>query len=349
MNDKTGSPEVAVIIIAHNRRRFVGRAMDSVLHQALPADRLETVVVTNFQDPQIDSRCASMGAKAVVTDAVPQGAKVLAGLRNTTAPLVSILEDDDVYYPGKLSNIADFFRANPDVAYLHNNWKYFREESELDPRDSDWPIGMFPIRIGGKGPSRRCAGLRGLRAPYFNSSSVSFRRRILEPHLSKLEQVNYILDVFLFFIALASAEDLLFSPQVLTGVGIGSENVSLGGGEPGSFRRSALEWYSDSILPNYRYIEDVARASRDPEDLGLAMSAALVQQTVGYLRGLSSTNRQLFRGALKLLQSSSNLFVREDWPVIPLSFLGAVSPSAMRSVYWRFREVASRHIRRGFL
>jgi len=43
-------PFISVIIVAHNRREFLLEAVNSALHQTLPKDEYEIIVVKNFSE-----------------------------------------------------------------------------------------------------------------------------------------------------------------------------------------------------------------------------------------------------------------------------------------------------------
>lgn len=48
------TPKLSVVITAHNRRKFLRAAVDSVLSQSLARSEYEVIVVKNFRDQNLD-------------------------------------------------------------------------------------------------------------------------------------------------------------------------------------------------------------------------------------------------------------------------------------------------------
>jgi glycosyltransferase involved in cell wall biosynthesis len=64
-------PDVAVVIGAFGRQKYVAQAVDSVLAQTLPRARYEVVVIKDFSDEPLDRSLASRGVTTIL-DAEPR-------------------------------------------------------------------------------------------------------------------------------------------------------------------------------------------------------------------------------------------------------------------------------------
>src|SRR5690606_22412333 len=121
-------PRVTVVLPTFRRPRLLPRALDSVKRQTLQEWEL---VVVDDNDVGSDERAET---RAVMTalqedDRVKYsahesnrggGAARNTGIALATAPLVAFLDDDDEWYPDKLSKQVEFLeRAAPAVALVY--------------------------------------------------------------------------------------------------------------------------------------------------------------------------------------------------------------------------------------
>lgn len=332
------TPSVAVIVTAHDRKRYLPRALNSLLNQSLPPSRFKTIVVKNFSDAESDALCGSLDADVVQTTAVPQGAKLDIALARCSSEIVALLEDDDVFAPRKLERTIGWFQSEPATSYLHNGYWVLSDGDMGRLQPSVRPGGRKIVRIL---PATGTGWMRDLRRGgklYFNSSSISFRPRILAPFRSELRETSLILDIFLFFAALASGGTLAGLAEPLTGVGVGTGNASMGGApDSSSDRLRELRVFSESILPQHGRIQRLAQNSGIHDIERLAWSELLVERSVGYLRGMECAKGDFFTVARGLSQHADSVFVRANWPTVPLSFFGALWPGLARRIYGSLR------------
>ena len=119
------SPTVSVVITAYHRTRWLPAATSSVLlAQTDPPD--EVLVV----EEQGDGRRAyeeteTRGVPVRRWNGAPAGESlervgemVAFGLREARSEIVSFLDDDDVYLPGKVAAVRGFFAAHPAASAL---------------------------------------------------------------------------------------------------------------------------------------------------------------------------------------------------------------------------------------
>lgn len=93
---------VSVVIPAHNTKKFIGEAIDSVLQQDWPAN--EIIVV---DDGSTDWDYAALEALAPSIKVISQANRGVSAARNrgcevALGPYVAILDADDIWLPGKL-------------------------------------------------------------------------------------------------------------------------------------------------------------------------------------------------------------------------------------------------------
>ncbi len=115
------SPAVAVVMPTHNRARFVGEAIQSVIDQRFTdwemiivddgsVDDTEAAVAPFLADKRIRyMRQANAGHSAARN----------AGIAVTTAPLIAYLDDDNLWYPDFLACAVDLFATDADVDFAY--------------------------------------------------------------------------------------------------------------------------------------------------------------------------------------------------------------------------------------
>lgn len=116
---------VDVIIPVFNGARFVGRAVDSVLAQQLPA--AAAVTITAIDDGSSDDSWQVLSALAstnaglrIRRNAVNLGVAATrnAGVREGRSELIAFLDQDDAWAPTKLARQLDALRSHPDLGYV---------------------------------------------------------------------------------------------------------------------------------------------------------------------------------------------------------------------------------------
>jgi glycosyltransferase involved in cell wall biosynthesis len=109
-------PSVSVVIPTHNRPDFVQAAVRSVLDQDY-AGPIEALVVFDGCDPGEVQASSSRGDRRVVVltndrKRGPLGARN-AGMVASTGDIVAFLDDDDEWFPSKLSKQVEVLKSEP--------------------------------------------------------------------------------------------------------------------------------------------------------------------------------------------------------------------------------------------
>ena len=111
-------PVIAVVTPTHNRRDVVLRAIDSVRAQSF--GRWEHVVIDDGSTDGTLDALAGIAEDRLKVLSLPQwrGANAArnVGIRASRAPLVTFLDSDDVFLPGRLERTAALFDEDPDLA-----------------------------------------------------------------------------------------------------------------------------------------------------------------------------------------------------------------------------------------
>ena len=126
---------VSVIMPAYNYGRYIGEAIGSVLSQTY--DNLEIVVV---DDGSTDNTCEVVGGfigklKRKVRyyyqkNKGPGAARNFA-IKEARGEYLAFLDADDLWLPDKLKLQMEMFAGNPDIGFIHTNYKLFNAEGEI--------------------------------------------------------------------------------------------------------------------------------------------------------------------------------------------------------------------------
>jgi Glycosyl transferase family 2 len=204
-------PEIAVVVGAYRRSEFLPAAVQSVLAQTIPRAAFEVLVVTDQDDPNLRRGLERSGV-AVRTDPEPRiGTWLLAAIRETRAPLVALLDDDDQFEPDRLAAALAAFRTHPEVGFYRNRvvvvdgagatvptdrWNRL----ELDPSfDRTGPL-LVPA-----GDRARSLDLCRAGATFsFNASTMIVRRELLEGDTAAAFAESQLPDLALAVLAMTS-------------------------------------------------------------------------------------------------------------------------------------------------
>lgn len=131
----TDWPTIAVIIPSYNCVRYLARALDSVLAQHYPADRIEIVVVDDGSvdlSPDLVRTYAARDPRIRLIEQANAGPAAARnrGIEASTAELVAFLDADDTWEPEKLALQADIYRKDPLVGLIQCGARFVDAEGE---------------------------------------------------------------------------------------------------------------------------------------------------------------------------------------------------------------------------
>lgn len=212
-------PEISVIIPTYNHERFVTEAVHSVLDQGI--DALEVIAIDDASaDRTWDRLCAiddprlvrvrherNLGAHATLNE----------GIERARAPVVAILNSDDVYRPGRLRQALATLQCSPDLAAVFSAYELIDERSScvgseaavegrtLPPSADDLPGDLSP-------GERRTLPL--VASNFLHTTSNLVCRTSVVRSLGGFRDYRYVHDHD-FFLRLSSAHAWTRLPQAL--------------------------------------------------------------------------------------------------------------------------------------
>jgi len=216
-------PEVAVVIGAYRRRRYLLGAVRSVLSQTLPRERFEVVVTKSFADPEIDGFLAEHRIPSQVDENPRIGPWLISAVAATKAPFIALLDDDDEFVPERLAHALDVLHAHPSIGFYRNRVDVIDAEGAPSPRTTWRPneLDRFfdehgPVLVPPGAKSELAAlGLERTRVT-FNASTMVVRRDLFEGEFGKVFARTQLQDVSLFVLAALSPFGLYLDDQRLT-------------------------------------------------------------------------------------------------------------------------------------
>jgi glycosyltransferase involved in cell wall biosynthesis len=216
-------PEVAVIVGAYRRERFLRSALRSVLDQTLPRERYEILVTKDFANDEIDHFLKEQRIPALLDDDPRIGSWLGRAVAATRAPYLAFLDDDDEFEPDRLSHALEVLHADPGLGFYRNRVRVIDENGAPVPREA-WRFYAVDDYLDRRGPvtvpPRDKAGLAELGLEKtrvsFNSSTMIVRRELLEGELGAVFARTQLPDVALFVLAALSRFGLYLDDRRLT-------------------------------------------------------------------------------------------------------------------------------------
>lgn len=219
-----GGPRVSVIVAAHTRVQFLKRAVASVASQGPD----ELIVVKFTHDPELDAELTTMGATVRVTREPYQGGKYAEGIEQSTGDVVALLDDDDVFLPGKVARMREVF-GDPRVVFWADRYAPF---SDVPPEHGE----AGAVRLFKTGETAQSDN--GLKPVI--SSCISVRREMIAPWLGDLRKLT-IADHTIFMMAVVARKWMAMDRSVLTGYHLSEVK--------GVLRPANTIWYRPGATP----------------------------------------------------------------------------------------------------
>jgi len=295
-------------------------------------------------DDEIDPFLDRAGAERLLCTEQDACRKVAEGIRVSHGRVLFLLDDDDLFDPGKLRRVLGEFRQHPDLGFYHHQVSFIGPDGvHLDVKQAR-PLGRRPL-----GRARRVylvdtADGRALNSlahsrPSFNSSSLAVRRDVALAGFSYLLRLEGSRDLFFLYLALVSGCALLFDDARLTRYRVHGENISLAAGDtPESRRAHLLRWATRSRREINVVREMVLESGNTPVLRQL--------DAVGVINGLSivflspeSRRADAFAALVQGIRLRRTYAIRENLPSMVEAVVFCVSPRLARSVYDRQRSL----------
>ena len=170
---------VSCIVTAHNYGRFLAEALDSVLAQDYPADRMEVIVVDDGSTDDTPSVLAGYADRVHVLRQPNLGvnAATSAGIAAASGELLTFLDADDVWPRRRLHHLVRGFEGRPSVGLVYGDM------TVIDPKGRVL-APSFRAAGGASAVSGRAFGR--LLSFNFVSGGAMMVRADLAPHFSPI-------------------------------------------------------------------------------------------------------------------------------------------------------------------
>jgi glycosyltransferase involved in cell wall biosynthesis len=212
-----------VIVGDYGRRRYLASAVRSLAAQTLPRDRFEVVVTKTYRDPELDRTLAAFGATVLFDEEPRIGRWLRRALNASKAPIVTFLDDDDEFEPDRLAHVLSVYRQYPDLAFYRNRVTVIDGDGRPIPPDR-WRSLETDAAFDAVGPLHLASGTDPRLLEFathrssatFNSSTMAFRRELLEDEPGAAFERTQLPDQFFFLAALLSRRGVFLDDRRLT-------------------------------------------------------------------------------------------------------------------------------------
>lgn len=205
----------SIIIPVYDRVDYVRKAVDSCLRQEYDRENIEIIVVKNFLDYDLEAWFRQESVLYVDSDKVNLVDKLIEGISISSGDIICLLEDDDEFVSNKLETLYEQYKNFPNVACLHNNFRYKEENG--------YRINKFYLKhrknlrkaILLKKAEKKFALIRH-KDVYHNLSCWSIRRNYIFKLLNDLSGLTYNIDFLLYVEVIEQQAEMLILPDQLT-------------------------------------------------------------------------------------------------------------------------------------
>ena len=131
---------ISIVTPSFNQGKYIERTIESVLSQNVPG--LEYMLMDGGSTDgtlSVLERRGDMFYWISEPDRGPADA-INKGFRRASAPILGWLNSDDIYYPGALALVLDFFEKNPDVDVVYGDADHIDENDRFIEKypTEDW-------------------------------------------------------------------------------------------------------------------------------------------------------------------------------------------------------------------
>lgn len=133
------APVVSVLIDTYNYGHFIEEAIESVLSQDFPREKMEILVVDDGSTDDTKDRVEKYGDRVWYVWK-PNGGQASAfnfGLERVRGEFVALLDADDYWFPSKLRRVVEEFEKNPEAGLVYHRFREFVAET------GEWRDGPF--------------------------------------------------------------------------------------------------------------------------------------------------------------------------------------------------------------
>jgi glycosyltransferase involved in cell wall biosynthesis len=210
------APLVTALINSYNYGHFVEQAIDSVLAQDYPSDRMEILVVDDGSTDDTAERMKKYGARVQYL-LKPNGGQASAfnfGFERAKGDIIAFLDADDYWLPTKLSRVVRAFEELPGAGLVYHR------RIELNSETGESNEGNF-AQCWGFLPDDLTSILEYRVLP---TSSLVFSRKVLERMMPMPEWIRLQADAYLALLVVFLAP-VAAVPEILSVYRVHGENL----------------------------------------------------------------------------------------------------------------------------
>ncbi|MGB3188662.1 MAG: glycosyltransferase family 2 protein [Limnoraphis sp.] len=232
MSIPSKSSRISIIIPVYNCDRYVGQAVESILHQTY--SDYEIIVIDDGSQDNTRQVLEPYETQIRYVYQNNQGVSVARnqGIQLAKGEFIAFLDADDLFLPDTLAAQLAVFEANPNLGIVHSGWRRINQAGETLMDVQPWervpelnleswlrwkPLGtmgtlMFRRRwleeVGGFEPGLTHAedvdlilrlALKGCEAEWLRQSTVCYRQHdhnTMRDGISQAKSINWVLDRF---------------------------------------------------------------------------------------------------------------------------------------------------------
>lgn len=253
--------KVSVVTPSYNQGRFIGRTLASVASQQGVAHEHVVFDAKSTDETLEVLRAAGDTVRWVSEKDRGQADAVNKGIRATDGDVIGWLNSDDLYYPGALKAVADFFAAHPGIDVVYGN----ADHVDLEDRAfEDYPTEDFDLE-------------RLKDRSFICQPACFFRRSTVERFGALDDSLQYAMDYELWLRWAKAGAKFARLPAKLAGSRLYADNKTLGArvkvhAEINDMMKRTFGRVPDRWLVNYAYASLEAGGGK-PGKLAVARAA----------------------------------------------------------------------------
>lgn len=138
-------PQVSVVIDTYNYGHFIEEAVESVLSQDFPADRMEILVIDDGSTDDTAERVKKYGSRLKYFWK-PNGGQASAfnlGFSKVRGEIISLLDGDDYWFKDKLCCVVEEFEKHPEAGVVYHPLREYHVQTSEFKEAQFTPISGF--------------------------------------------------------------------------------------------------------------------------------------------------------------------------------------------------------------